>query len=102
MSRHRSNECRNYPLPAQSLPPGRATFLGLREPRVSSALRVPCGIFQGCVTVAIVDGTWASDDVDSLVARIELRLEQYKLHPESLQAGSLDARPRCLRTGEAA
>ena len=35
------------------------------------------------------DGLWA-DDAIRLAARIEIRLEQYKLHADSLEPGSRD------------
>ena len=39
--------------------------------------------------MAISEGLW-SDDVDRLINRIEIRLEQYKLHADSLELGSRD------------
>jgi hypothetical protein len=39
--------------------------------------------------MAIMEGLW-SDDVDRLINRIEIRLEQYKLHAASLDAKSRD------------
>ena len=43
----------------------------------------------GACAMAISEGLW-SDDVDRLINRIEIRLEQYKLHADSLELGSRD------------
>jgi hypothetical protein len=39
--------------------------------------------------MAIMEGLW-SDDVDRLINRMEIRLEQYKLYADSLTAQSRD------------
>ena len=39
--------------------------------------------------MAIMDGLW-TDEASRLAARIELRLEQHKLHADSLGLGSRD------------
>lgn len=36
------------------------------------------------------EGMWAGNDADRLINRIELRLEQYRLHAQRLEARSRD------------
>ena len=45
---------------------------------------------RGC-TVSDQSGLWSGlDGVERLIARIELRLEQYRIHAEELERGSRD------------
>jgi hypothetical protein len=59
-----------------------------RNPKRKQCVGGSCG--YGGQVMSASEGMWAGNDVDRLINRIELRLEQYRLHAQLLEARSED------------